>query len=123
MQLSDSVTSIGEDAFYRCTSLTDVYYGGSEDEWNEIGIEDGNDPLLNATIHFAGKVISLGDVNNDDAVDASDLTALARHVAKIEQITDTNLLKAADVTKDGEVNASDLTMLARFVAKIITTLE
>ena len=122
MQLSDSVTSIGEDAFYRCTSLTDVYYGGSEDEWNEIGIEDGNDPLLNATIHFAGKVISLGDVNNDDAVDASDLTALARHVAKI-QLLDAEYLEAADVNKDGNVDATDLTMLARYVAKIITSLD
>ena len=45
-------TSIGSCAFDRCASLKDVYYGGTEDEWSGIGIDEGNDPLLNASIHF-----------------------------------------------------------------------
>ena len=47
-----SVTSIGNYAFCWCTSLTDVYYAGSEADWAAITIEDGNDVLLNATIHY-----------------------------------------------------------------------
>ena len=38
--------------FRGCTSVTDVYYGGSEEEWNQIEMGRGNDPILNATIHF-----------------------------------------------------------------------
>ena len=65
----------------------------------------------------------LGDVNGDGAITADDLTALARHVAKISIITDTEALARCDVTKDGSVTADDLTMLARYVAKIISSFE
>ena len=64
-------------------------------------------------------VYLIGDVNGDGAITADDLTALARHVAKISIITDTAALARCDVTKDGSVTADDLTMLARYVAKII----
>ena len=48
-----SVDSIGDFAFYNCDSLTDVYYGGSESQWEQIEIGDNNDPLTGATIHFS----------------------------------------------------------------------
>ena len=48
-----SVTSIGGYAFSRCDRLKDVYYEGSEEDWENIEIdEDGNEELLNATIHY-----------------------------------------------------------------------
>ncbi len=64
----------------------------------------------------------LGDVNGDNAVDAKDLTALARHVAKIETITDATLLKNADVDGKNGITPADLTKLARYVARITQTL-
>ena len=49
----DSVTSIDFNTFYNCTNLKDVYYSGTEEEWKKVDIdENGNDPLLNATIHY-----------------------------------------------------------------------
>lgn len=65
-----------------------------------------------------GKEIILGDITGDGDVSADDLTALARHIAKIDIITDSGKLEAADVNCDGEVDAEDLTKLARFIAKI-----
>lgn len=50
--IPNSVTTIGFEAFYGCDSLTDVYYGGTEKEWNDINIDDGNDCLMHATIHY-----------------------------------------------------------------------
>lgn len=50
--IPQSVTSIGEKSFYGCTSLTDVYYTGSEEEWNAISIASGNSYLTNANIHY-----------------------------------------------------------------------
>ena len=38
--------------FVSCDNLTDVYYPGTEEDWNNIEIQDDNDPLLNATIHY-----------------------------------------------------------------------
>lgn len=47
------VTEISGDAFLHCSSLTDVYYSGTEEEWEAIKIvSKGNDALQNATIHY-----------------------------------------------------------------------
>ena len=50
--IPNSVTSIGFGAFY-CTNLANVYYAGSQSEWNKITISDENEDLTNATIHFS----------------------------------------------------------------------
>ena len=60
----------------------------------------------------------LGAVDLDGDVDSDDLTALARHVAKIEFLTKAQALRNAEVTGDGDVDSDDLTRLARHVAKI-----
>ncbi|MBQ3007550.1 MAG: leucine-rich repeat protein [Clostridia bacterium] len=44
---------IANHVFDGCSNLTDVYYSGTEEEWNEIIInENGNDYFLNAAMHF-----------------------------------------------------------------------
>lgn len=48
----DNVTFISDDAFYGCSSLSDVHYFADEEKWNSIEINNGNECLLNATIHF-----------------------------------------------------------------------
>lgn len=52
MTIPDSVTGIGSDAFYECSSLSCVYYAGTEEDWNRITIYGDNACLTNATIHF-----------------------------------------------------------------------
>ncbi len=48
-----SVTSIGYAAFFLGTNdIKDVYYTGTEEEWNSIVVDENNSNLLNATIHF-----------------------------------------------------------------------
>lgn len=50
--IGKGVTRIEEGAFSSLSHLTDVYYRGSEEEWNSIRIKDVNDDLKNATIHY-----------------------------------------------------------------------
>ena len=50
--IPDSVTTIGDFAFYGCNSLEDIYYCGTEEDWASIAIGEGNEPLLEATIHY-----------------------------------------------------------------------
>lgn len=41
------------------TNLTDVHYGGVELEWDRVEVDWGNIDLLNATIHYADKIIAV----------------------------------------------------------------
>ena len=60
---SESVTSIGEYVF--SNSLTDIYYGGTQEQWNQISLGKGNESLTTATIHFE---VKNGLVQDDDGV-------------------------------------------------------
>lgn len=72
-------------------------------------------PEVSVTV--AANQVLKGDIDGDGDIDASDLTLLARIVAKIDSLND-SVKAASDVNGDGEINAEDLTMLARIVAKI-----
>ena len=52
IKLPNSIKSIGAFNFTYSDNLKDIYYEGTEVEWDKITIEYGNDPLLNATIHY-----------------------------------------------------------------------
>lgn len=46
------VTTIDRKAFCECNNLTDIYYNGTEEQWNKISISSENDELENVTIHY-----------------------------------------------------------------------
>ena len=66
IMLPKSLTSIDTEAFYNCNNLTDVYYAGSEEEWNSIVIGSDNDSLSQATIHYNSDVYLFNDVRKSD---------------------------------------------------------
>ena len=47
-----SVKEIAAYAFSGCSDLTDVYFGGTHEQWQSISIDYGNDVLNNVTIHY-----------------------------------------------------------------------
>lgn len=113
INIPKSVTSIGEFAFFECESLKDVYYAGAQDDWDKIAIDENNDFLLNATIHFGVGDYKLGDPNGDGAVDIKDVISIRRFITGgygTEIVND-----AADVNKDNSVDIKDAIMLRRFI--------
>ena len=50
--IPNGVTSIGNSAFYKCSSLKDVYYSGTQEQWEKISIDDCNSSLTSAKIHY-----------------------------------------------------------------------
>ena len=50
--LPKSLKGVLANAFYGCRKIQEVFYAGSEAEWNALPIATGNDPLKNATIYF-----------------------------------------------------------------------
>lgn len=55
-----TIEEIGRNAFNGCSSLTDVYYLGSEAEWEALceTVATGNTALLNANVHFAKDTVT-----------------------------------------------------------------
>lgn len=70
--ISELVTSVTPFAFYGATKLTDVYYGGSQSQWDKVVkpnlVDTYNDPLLNATVHAEGP--DPADFSNATTIDS-----------------------------------------------------
>ena len=117
--IGNGVTSIGDVAFSGCYDLTDVYYTGTEEEWNSISIGSLNDSLLNATIHFEyEEEITPADANGDGNVDMRDVLVTRQFLAGLIDEDEVNY-DAADVNGDGSVDARDVLMMRKFIAGLI----
>lgn len=64
--LPSTLEEIGRRAFNNCTSLTDVYFEGTAEQWENINISTGNTPLENAQIHFKEEVVQTYTVTFKD---------------------------------------------------------
>lgn len=51
IEIPKSTKNIGNLAFSGCDSLTDIYYGGTETEWNQISMEDSG-ISSSVTVHY-----------------------------------------------------------------------
>ena len=109
-----SVKTISTAAF-AASSLTDVYYQGSEQEWNNIDFTYLNGNLTEARVHFNGRSEYLiGDVNDDRKVTFVDKVYLDRYLAKQAGYDETKVnLLAADVNCDGNVDEKDSEILEK----------
>ena len=121
-----NVTSIGTSAFSACTSLSDIYYAGTLEEWQAIAIaEEGNEPLTYATIHCSdGDIIpeiQSGDIDGDNTIDADDAYFCLLAYAKMSLNQNSGLtdaqVKAADVDGDGSITANDAYYILLYYAK------
>ncbi len=83
------VTKIERYSFNNCPLLSDVFYGGTEEQWDSIVIEEsGNVPLLEATVHFGTKLSKTG---NSFAVVDNGITGRVEFV--IETVVDDSIIE------------------------------
>ena len=59
LTVPETVTHINAGVFsrYSCPALTDVFYSGTEEAWNEITIDSNNDKLESAALHCQRAVV------------------------------------------------------------------
>ena len=81
INIPKSVASIAEKAFAGCTGLRDVYYNGTEAEWQKITIGEGNPRLKEAKVHFAAKAEPLAAKAEPVAAKAEPVAAKAEPLA------------------------------------------
>ena len=111
--IGKNVTTVSDYAFYGCSSLTNVYYTGSESDWNNISIGAFNDPLLGAEIVFLNIDPSTekGDINGDGSVDNKDVVLLFRYASASDAYN-----PLYDYNDDGAVDNKDVVALFRYVS-------
>ena len=119
IEIPETVTEIGDNAFTGCEALETVTYAGSEEQWNDIEIGEGNESLEESEIVTTD--ILLGDVNGDGKVNGTDTNLIFRHVSGTTELNG-DQRKAADVNGDGKVNGTDTNLVFRFVSGVIDSL-
>ncbi len=50
--IPSEIRSVGNYAFYNCSSFSSVYYCGSSSQWNAVSIGSNNAPLRNAQVYY-----------------------------------------------------------------------
>ena len=53
--IPSNITAFGDSAFSGCNQLTDIYFGGTEEEWDKIAIDSSNSTIWAANVHFNHK--------------------------------------------------------------------
>lgn len=118
--IPSGLMSVSRNAFRDCDNLTDVYFLGTESEWNEVYIDDyGNDALSTAKIHFGGKI---GDLDNDGQINSSDALAVLRFAVGDIKLTDAQRV-FADVNCDGSINSQDALRILRYAVGELTSFD
>lgn len=61
--IQENVNTIEEDAFGGCWGLTDIFFTGTQEQWERINISNTNDNIFSARIHCNYDLQNDGDVN------------------------------------------------------------
>ena len=99
---------VGAGTFYGCENVKTIYYTGSQEDWEKVVIDEGNDSFETATVQFNYSGMASGDLNDDGEVTDADAVYLLYHtfvpgLYPVDQDCDFN--------GDGEVNDADAVYL------------
>ncbi len=129
-----SIKMIDENAFGDCINLENIYYTGTEEEWNEIAIMERNDPLfkdknekLNIIFNYEAEESEStvpGDANGDGVVGLSDALAILQYLANQMKYPLTEQQKInADVFLHGDsITGMDALTIQKYDAGLYDTL-
>ena len=115
--IPSSVKTIGNQAFLGCSKLSDVYYTGSEGAWENISVDNGNNDLTNANIHYNyGKPLA-GDVSGDGEVAVNDVIYVLKHIVGNAELTEEQIA-LADLSGDGNLTVLDAVLIQSLILEI-----
>lgn len=125
--LPAGLKSIMDYAFHYCDQLQDIYFQGTEAQWDAVSVSTiDNEDLSYAAIHFADGTVRegnyrKGDVDNNGVLNATDAAQILSYVARASLDLDTNFtdkqILAADIDDNGTVNSQDVAYLLTYIAQ------
>lgn len=112
--IPDSLDKLGY-IFKGCTALEDIYFEGTQTEWNAYEIAEYI-PLYHpeVTVHFGEESGQCGDVDDNGDIDMNDALKLYQNACG--RAVSTALLSAEDINDDGIVNMMDALLLYGMVS-------
>lgn len=114
-----SVEAIGTGAFAECGELTDVFFGGTEEQWDTVEKGDFNEVLFGARIHFAAPTEATDTAVATDTAAQPTVTATETGTPE-KTVPDVRL--RGDANGDGAVNMKDVLALRKFLAGLDVSL-
>ena len=114
-----SVEAIGAGVFAECGELTDVFFGGTEEQWNAVEKGDSNEVLFGARIHFAAPTETTDTAVATDTEAQPTVTATETGTPE-KTVPDVRL--RGDANGDGAVNMKDVLVLRQFLAGLDVSL-
>lgn len=132
-------------SFIDCNNLNDIYFEGNKFEWDLIEKSNGINNLTNCTIHFSEEIITkteepvitvkpdstedngksdidLGDIDENNVIDAKDALLVLQYAAKLVSLSETQII-SADVDKSENIDAGDALLILQYSAKIIADFD
>lgn len=104
--IHNSLLGITEDAFYNCTGIENVYFTGTEDEWDFLLISSGNDAIDNAEKTFEYGKFSVTYLlcggENGPKAEQKEMNADI-HISEVTPVRDNHSFLGWSTTKNGTV--------------------
>ncbi len=100
--------------------LTDVYYAGTQEQWEAVIVEENNPALDGVEIHFGCTEIEplaapTGDLNEDGLCNVQDSIILQMYLIGYPTYMTEQMLYDADMAQDGIVDGFDLAVMKRHI--------
>ncbi len=116
IHLPTSLAEIGSDAFGKA-ALTDVYFAGTQEQWDAVTIASDNEALANAVIHFESAPADdpeqlAVDLTGDGITNIVDIIVMQKFMLGRLKLPE-KLMEPMDVNGDGNVNPFDLAIFKR----------
>ena len=102
--IPDCVSTINNYAFYLCENLTEVYYEGTQEQWNEISIYSYNECLTNATIHYNCVMPDSGENDNPTTPSENFKFEKESYTVKYNSLTDETTNSSITLTYKADIS-------------------
>lgn len=118
--LPASLETIRSNTLMEELPLTDVYYAGTQEQWEAVIVEENNPALDGVEIHFGCTEVEppaapTGDLNEDGQCNLQDALTLQVYLLGHPILMTEQMLYDADMAQDGIVDGFDLAVMKRHI--------